>query len=82
MSLDPLVAPPPRSDREKERRWDARQREAGKRQVGRVYVEQLTLAEMEMLKAAWGFKNRSQVIEVAVKYLAQQTRDGLKEIRL
>lgn len=63
-------------------RYDQRRRAEGKVQLGRIYVEQLTLAEIAMLKGLWGFKNQSQVIEVAVRLLARQTRDGLKEIRL
>lgn len=84
MKDDPLadLAEPALSAAQKRCRYDARRRAEGKVQLGRVYVEKLTRAEIEMLKGIWGFKNQSQVIEVAVRLLARQTRDGLKEIRL
>ena len=84
MKTDPLagIAKPAMSSAVKRDRYDKRLRAAGKVQLGRIYTDKLALAEIAMLKEIWGFKNQSQVIEVAVRLLARQTRDGLKEIKL
>lgn len=80
--VDPLRVKAPRTAAEVSRKVDARAKQSGRVQWGRIYVRLDTMRDVAMLTEQWQFKNRSELVEVAVRHLAKLTRDGLERIEL
>lgn len=66
---------------ERQRRWRAKN---GDRALGGVglYFHIEAAAALLYIKKQWGFKTSQEAVEVAVRHLAVQTRQGLKRIKL
>lgn len=61
---------------------DARHRAAGDVRVN-VWLSRGRTAELDGLVAKWGVRGgRAEMIEIAVAYLAQQTRQGLRHFKI
>lgn len=58
------------------KRWKAR----GYVAINAGYIHKDTDAELRWLQHAWGLSSRSKVIDIAVRRLYQQTRQGLKRL--
>lgn len=72
----------PTTEAQKTRRYDAKVRRTGRVQWGRIYVHLETMKDVAMLSEAWQFKNRSELVETAIRFLAKHTRDGIERIEL
>ena len=60
---------------------DQRKRDAGKVRLN-VWLDTKVIEVVTRLSKSWSFRDRSQTVEVAVRYLDQQGKRGLKEIDL
>ncbi len=80
--VDPTTATAPKTSTQYVRRHYERLKQKGMVQLARLYVTPSTRETMKYLVAQWGFKNRGQMVETALRLLEKQTREGLERIEL
>ena len=61
-------------------RLDSRRRDMGMVQLGRIYIYHETLDELKWLQLEWGMTNQSGVVDIAIRRLHQQTKEGLQRL--
>lgn len=52
----------------------------GRKQLNAGFVHEKTIEELKWLQNEWGFASRTEVIDIAIRRLYQQTKQGLQRL--